>query len=342
MIITLNPLTDERYRTFVNEHPSATVFHTPEWLRVLHETYGFTPGCAAIENGNDLHGVLPYMVTRGFSGKTRVVSLPFSDFCEPLLSDRIDFDGVLDAMAHNHPKASGIDIRGGKALLGNVVAGQSVVMHTVNCIPDEDALFHSLKHTVRRNIKKAEREGLLCTFETTLEAVQKFYHLNCITRRDHGLPPQPWKFFKNIWCHFINGGKGFVVTVQYNGKAIASALFLVFGQNVYYKYGASVKKHQQFRPNDLIIWKSLLYCNKMNYTSLNLGRTEPAHTGLLRFKQGWGGMESVVHYFRYNKNMSAFIPINKTVFDTICMGLFSKMPMVFLKPIGSFIHQFAG
>src|SRR4030066_163040 len=47
----------------------------------------------------------------------------------------------------------------------------------------------------KRNIKKSEREGVEVKILNSLESLNEFYKLNCITRKKHGLPPQPYNFF---------------------------------------------------------------------------------------------------------------------------------------------------
>ena len=38
----------------------------------------------------------------------------------------------------------------------------------------------------------------------SVEAVRIFYSLQCQTRKKHGLPPQPFKFFLNIHKHILS------------------------------------------------------------------------------------------------------------------------------------------
>ena len=49
--------------------------------------------------------------------------------------------------------------------------------------------------------------GLEVALEMTIcesfESIKDFYRLNCLTRRMHGLPPQPFSFFKKIHEHII-------------------------------------------------------------------------------------------------------------------------------------------
>ena len=88
-VYELDPLADTRWIEFVKTHPRASVFHTPNWLHALRLTYGYQPVALTTappeEPLTKRAGVLP--VNSWLTGR-RIVSLPFSDHCEPLV-DRL-------------------------------------------------------------------------------------------------------------------------------------------------------------------------------------------------------------------------------------------------------------
>jgi hypothetical protein len=82
---TLDPLSDPRWDELASRHPRASIFHQRAWLEALARTYGykpvvFTTSPASADLGN---GLLFCQISSWITGK-RVVSLPFSDHCEPL------------------------------------------------------------------------------------------------------------------------------------------------------------------------------------------------------------------------------------------------------------------
>jgi hypothetical protein len=42
-VYEIDPLQDPPWEQFLARHPSASVFHTPAWLRALRLTYGYQP-----------------------------------------------------------------------------------------------------------------------------------------------------------------------------------------------------------------------------------------------------------------------------------------------------------
>src|SRR5579864_7310923 len=95
-IFQIDPLLDPRWMTFVSDHPSASAFHTVEWLKTIQLTYGYRPivltTSSPAEELND--GVALCEVHSWLTGR-RMVSVPFSDHCEPLVSNGEAFERML-------------------------------------------------------------------------------------------------------------------------------------------------------------------------------------------------------------------------------------------------------
>src|SRR5439155_23428949 len=96
--------------------------------------------------------------------------------------------------------------------------------HEIDLEPGQEALFKGLDGTIRRGIRKAKESELRTDFSNTLESVETFYALHCLTRRRHGLPPQPFRFFENIAKHVLQDGHGFVATTRLEERPVAAAV----------------------------------------------------------------------------------------------------------------------
>ncbi|MBL0714885.1 MAG: GNAT family N-acetyltransferase, partial [Desulfosarcina sp.] len=98
-------------------------------------------------------------------------------------------------------------------------------------------------------MRRAIRSGVSVSVSHTIRSVREFYRLNCLTRKRHGLPPQPWYFFEAIYEHIIKCRKGHVVLAFYDNKPIAGSVFFHFRKQAVYKYGASDAHYSQYRAN---------------------------------------------------------------------------------------------
>src|SRR6476469_8798248 len=83
----LDPLHGTDWDALLDQFDEATTFHTGAWARVLAKSYEHGPQYLSFARAGEVIGLLPLMeVQSRFTGR-RGVSLPFSDFCGPLISD---------------------------------------------------------------------------------------------------------------------------------------------------------------------------------------------------------------------------------------------------------------
>ena len=136
------------------------------------------------------------------------------------------------------------------------------------------------------------------TTGAALGALRSFCRLNELTRRQHGLPPQPFRFFRALHRHILSRGFGFVSAATREGRTVAAAVFLVFGSAAVFKYAASDPHRRDLRGGNLAMWRGIAACRRHGATQLSLGKTRPANQGLLRYKRGWGGEEVRRSYVR--------------------------------------------
>src|SRR4030095_10515440 len=85
-------------------------------------------------------------------------------------------------------------------------------------------------------------------------------------------------------------------------RSIAAAIFFRFGTSALYKYGASDKKFQELRANNLVMWHGIRALAQAGAEKLSFGRTECENDGLRRFKLSWGTEEETINYFRVDSS----------------------------------------
>jgi lipid II:glycine glycyltransferase (peptidoglycan interpeptide bridge formation enzyme) len=213
--------------------------------------------------------------------------------------------------------------------------------HALNLERGEDFLFKNLDGTMRRGIRKAEAAGLRIKIDDTAESVHTYYALHCQTRRRHGLPPQPSRFFLNIQRHIMQAGHGFVVTARLDEKPVAAAMFFHWGGHALYKFGASDYGCQQLRPNNLVMWHGIRQCAARGARRLHFGRTSLTNEGLRRFKLSFGAEEQEIKYARYDFKAGRFVKdvdraqgwMNK---------VFGSLPPPLLRWAGELLYPHAG
>jgi Acetyltransferase (GNAT) domain len=340
----INPINDGTWDQKMLACPGGTFFHSRSWARVLVDSYGYTPLYFTILDGERIAGLLPVMeVDSRLTGK-RGVSLPFTDYCEPIAPDHGTFQTLFDAAtAYGRERQwKYLELRGGaEHLTGNPASG-TFLRHTLNLAPGEKALHAALRDSTRRNIKRGKTAEVEVVFSDSADAIRQFYRLNGMTRKEHGLPPQPFRFFEKLHEHVIAPGLGMVALAMRYGKAVAGAVYFRFGGEAIYKYGASDRSLQHIRANNLVMWEAIRRFANEGCTRLCLGRTELEHEGLRQFKTGWGTDESEIVYHRYDMKKQAFAANHFRSASSVQTKVMSRMPVPVLNALGSLLYKHMG
>ena len=259
-------------------------------------------------HGGRLESLLPVMeVNSRWTGR-RGVSLPFTDACGLLGGNEGRAEGLYEA-AMKLGKERGwryLECRAKSSEWPGATTSLAFHGHVVDLRRPEGEIIDSFEPSVRRSIRKAQGAGLRVEFGTSLDSIRAFYALHCLSRKRHGVPPQPFRFFENIAKHVL-GPNGFVASAWLERKVLAAAVFFHWGQRAFYKFGASDYRFQHLRANQLVMWEAIKQCAELGCASLHLGRTSLANQGLREFKLRFGAREEPIEYCRYDFRRQSFV-----------------------------------
>ncbi len=337
----LNPLDHDGWNDEFVVGDEGTFFHSREWAEVLAETYGYRPTYFAFYDGRTLIDFLPLMDVKSLLTGRRGVSLPFTDYCGLSRESGRFLRGALDPLL-DHARKSGwkyVELRCGD--LADAHPSTFFYRHTLDLTGGEEAVWARFKSNTRRNIKKGQRQEVEVASLDTRAAIDTYYNLHCLTRKRHGLPPQPHVFFRKIYEHIISKGKGFVVLAHHGGKPVAGAVYFRFGRKALYKFGASDMSCQAIRPNNLVMWAAIRRLVGEGCEELCFGRTEQENEGLRQFKRAWGTEESILNYYKYDLAAESFVTESAPV-KKIHHKIFGMIPVPVLKILGSLLYKHMG
>jgi hypothetical protein len=308
-VLKINPLLYRGWDSLLEARPASSFFHRTAWAQVLHETYGHLPIYFCRFADGQLNELFPIMeISSPWTG-CRGVSLPFTDVCFPLRTRKHDRRTLYEvAMEHGrcHNWRS-LECRSNEPEWQGASPSLTFYGHVIDLKHGQAALFESFNGAVRRGILKAVRTGLRVEFSNCLDSIRTFYALHCMTRRRHGLPPQPFRFFENIARYVLAQGHGFVAIARWEDKPLAAGVFFYHGRKAFYKFGASDYAFQQLRPNNTLLWEAIKRCVDNGFDTLHLGRTSLANEGLRRFKLGFGAREERIEYYKYDFVRRTFV-----------------------------------
>ena len=338
----VNPAKVPNWNEILPAHADRSFFHLAEWASVLQETYHYAPCYFTLNEGVRVQAVLPLMEIDSWLTGRRGVGLPFTDLCGPLVSAPSAFQQLVDdAVEYGRARRwKYLELRGGRSFLPSAQASQTYYGHELRLVADEQGLFAGLKAPVRRAIRKGEKLGLTVEILKDLEAMREFYALQCRTRKKHGLPPQPFRFFLKIHEHILSREKGVVVLARQGRRTVAGAVFFHCGDQAIFKYGASNEAQQGLRGNDLVMWKALKHYASQGFKVLHLGRTSLANAGLRRFKLAWGAREHLIEYMRYDLKLRKFVAGKDEAFGWYNRA-FRLLPSGVSRLLGSLLYRHA-
>jgi hypothetical protein len=324
---------------FAGSHPRGSVFHSADWARVLECSYGYSPRYLLARTGSRITFGYPVMEVDSLLTGKRFIALPFSDYCDPLSSSSTgkaveDILKVGEGLGWNS-----IELRLTDSIPGEHVTPYLEYFH--HLLPlgkDSSGLFSEFSSATRRNIHKGEREGVRVGIANTIDDVNTFYRFICMTRKRHGLPPQPYLFFRKLYELMLTKGTGNLFIAHHRGTPVAGAIFLHFGNKAFFKYGASDMGQQHLRGNNLILWEAIRHYSGNGYESLCFGRNEEWNQGLRHYKQGWGTLESRIRYYKYLFAERRFV-WKKNLIQGFHNRFFRILPIPALRILGAALYR---
>jgi hypothetical protein len=345
IVHTLDPLSDPRWDVLVARHPKASIFHQRAWLEALRRTYNYKPivFTTSSPDGALKNGLLFCDVDSWLTGR-RLVSLPFSDHCEPISDSTEEMKTLIrhsqSAMAPSHWKY--LEVRPTDERFGETAAELGLrpigrySLHVMDLRPTIESVFHSLdKDSVQRRVKRAERAGLLEKCGNSSDLLKEFYTLFVMTRARHHLPPPPYAWFQNL---LQTQGDALEIRVAYEGSVpTAAILTLRFREIAYFKYGCSNTAFKNLGATPWLLWKAIAAAKLSGAQTFDLGRTENDNAGLLAFKNNWVSACKRLTYWRFP---SLAMGANRKL--KMAKRVFSLMPQGLLATSGRLVYRHIG
>lgn len=341
---TIDPCCDSRWARFLHGHPRASIFHSVDWLEALRLTYGYKPVVYTTSApGEELtNGVVFCRVDSLLTGR-RLVSLPFSDHCEPLVDDPQELAFLLSNLQVDQRanKWKYLEIRPVTGILRNASADgcRRYYLHTIDLRPDLKELFPRLhKDSIQRRIHKAERQGLRYECGRTDAILEKYYRLSLLTRRRHGVPPQPLEWYRNL-CRYMGDAMDIHVASQ-GDRPVASIVTLRFKDKVFYKYGSSNSIYNNLGATPFLLWRAIEAAKATGAQELDLGRSDFDNEGLIAFKDKWASTRTSLVYWRYPHCEG--ISLDNSRIANLAKRVFGLMPKPLLTITGRLLYRHFG
>jgi len=275
---------------------SGTYCHAFAWKGVLEKAYRLRTHYLSIREGGEWAGVLPVALTPGLLpwSSPGAVSVPYCNYGGLLVAEGSDPVAARDA-ALSFLRDRGInrlEVRN----MGPAADGSSSEEVTLMLdLPEAgDFALEQIDGKARNQVRKAEREGLDVRWGR--EQGPALYDIYAQNMGRLGTPVHARAFINEILACF--GEQADVLTVRFQGRAVAAMLVLKFGDTWVDPIASSLAEFKALNANMLMYWEALRRATQAGAKRFDFGRSR-RNSGTHKFKQQWGAAEIPLNYHSY-------------------------------------------
>ena len=289
---SVDPRTDPLWRALA-AGPGGSLFTSPPWMTAVGDTYGFQPTARVVVDASGApRAGLAWTDVDDLRGARRI-ALPFCDRADPLVADQSDWAAVAaDALAGDLPFRLRCLAASPAVADPRLTRTGEAAWHSTPLDRSLDDLHAAFRSQTRRNIATAARSGVEVVLSSERDAVVELHRMHVgLRKRKYRLLAQPLEFFIQIWKAFAQDDGVRTALALIDGRPVAGALYLVWQDTVYYKFGASEPAHLPLRPNDALHWTLIQWAHARGLRALDWGLSDLGQPGLVDYKRKWATVE---------------------------------------------------
>jgi hypothetical protein len=143
-----------------------TIYHHSLWHRVIVDTYGYQPLYHfLLDHRSSLQAAVSSAFVRSYLTGSRIVSYPFSDTCDPLVTNPSELNQLIEAVRQSKDElgACYLEFRVAKTdtLFHDSLSQPEYSTYSLSIDRDPELLLRSFhKSCIQRSIQKARRRDL--------------------------------------------------------------------------------------------------------------------------------------------------------------------------------------
>jgi FemAB-related protein (PEP-CTERM system-associated) len=274
-----------RWDEFVHARADGSFFHLSGWKRVIERAFGHRTYYLIAERGDAVTGVLPLTHVKSLLFGSSLISNAFGVQGGPIAEDtdslrRLEAEAVRLMDAISVPV---LELRSFSA--------------TRTDWPSKKGLYasfrRSIEPSVERNLKSVPRKqramirkGFANNLQSEIDDdIDRLYRIYSESVHNLGTPVFSKSYFRILREEFHKLSD--IVTVTFNGRAIASVLNFYFRDEVLPFYGGGRRAARALAANDFMYWEVMRMACERGYRVFDFGRSKIG-TGSFAFKRNWG------------------------------------------------------
>lgn len=192
--------------------------------------------------------------------------------------------------------------------------------HTIliDLTKSEEEILRDMHPKHRYNIKIAYKHNIEVKIGTNAKDFDDFFELFQKTAIRQKYYIRPKNYYQTLWNILAPKNMCHILIAKYNNHNLASWMLLNYSGVLYYPYGGSSDKHQNYFPNNLIGWEAIKLGKELNCKIFDMwGATNEVQNknhpwwGFTNFKLKFGGtLVSFIDSYDLVLNPSAYKTFN--------------------------------
>ncbi len=330
----MTTIPQEDWSEFILKNPLGTLFHTPQMNGVFANTKGYFPLSLSVTDGNGkimamLNAVIMKETNRflePFSGRSIMFGGPVFENTnsghEAVLFLMKEYNAVSEKQALYSEIRNIYDMSEFNHLFNQ--CGYLLEDH-LNFLIDlkrpENEIWSDINRSMRKNINKARKNGVLIKEVTEKEKIKVFYNFLKNTYHKAKKPIMDLSYFEAIYDLLVPAGMAKFHLAEYKNEYIGGRVTLMYKNIVYAHYVSTSDEYKHLNPNAFLNWEIIRWGINNGFHEFDFGGAgnPQEEYGVREFKRQFGGRP--VNYGRYRKIHS---PTKAKIVD-IGFGLYRKI-----------------
>ena len=199
-------------------------------------------------------------------------------YCPRVNPFEIDFEKLKESLKENECIAVHFDVP--NVTKSDIEAQKSVEIFQKYCVKStrdefakgnflmdlkkgENEILESMHKKHRYNIKLAQKKGVVVRESIKDEDFNTFFELYSETGKRQKFYSRSRTYLEKVWKTFREDNSSYILTAEYDGKALSSWMFLIYENVLYYPYGGSTEESRDVQPSCLLGWESIKLGKKL-------------------------------------------------------------------------------
>jgi len=163
--------------------------------------------------------------------------------------------------------------------------------------PSMEDLWMDFEHKVRKNVKKAQRNGLVVTTDDTGKHLDAFLDIYYGTMERNGAQAF-YSFDRSFFQSIIDTLPGhYMFFHAWKDDVVVSTELVLFADEYVYSFlGGTIEEYFSLRPNDLLKYEIIRWCKETKHKAFILGGGYGGNDGIYRYKKSFAPGNDVSFY----------------------------------------------